>query len=164
MKKAKVVYPGTFDPPTLGHEDLVRRASKLFSEVIVAVADSRRKGPCFTLQERVFMATQVLATYKNVRVVGFSGLLADFLKVQEANVILRGLRAMSDFEFEFQMAGMNRRLHPDVETLFLTPSDQFMFTSASIVREISSLGGDVSRFVHPLVAEKLGQKMRAEDR
>jgi pantetheine-phosphate adenylyltransferase len=160
MTTTRAVYPGTFDPPTLGHEDVVRRASKLFSEVIVAVADSRRKGPHFTLEERVDMASQILAPYTNVRVVGFSGLLADFLKKQEANVILRGLRAVSDFEFEFQMAGMNRRLHPHVETLFLTPSDQFMFISSSIVREIATLGGDVSQFVHPLIAARLSAKMQ----
>jgi pantetheine-phosphate adenylyltransferase len=156
----KVLYPGTFDPITLGHEDLVRRAARLFDRVVVGVADSRGKRPIFDLDERVQMARAVLAVYPNVEVVGFTGLLMKFLRDQEARVILRGLRAVSDFEFEFQMAGMNRILHPDVETLFLTPSEQYMFISASIVREIGSLGGDVSQFVQPLIAQRLREKMR----
>lgn len=156
----KVLYPGTFDPITLGHEDLVRRAARLFDRVVVGVADSRGKRPIFDLDERVQMARAVLAVYPNVEVVGFTGLLMKFLREQEARVILRGLRAVSDFEFEFQMAGMNRILHPDVETLFLTPSEQYMFISASIVREIGSLGGDVSQFVQPLIAQRLREKMR----
>jgi pantetheine-phosphate adenylyltransferase len=156
----KVLYPGTFDPITLGHEDLVRRAARLFDRVVVGVADSRGKRPIFDLDERVQMARAVLAVYPNVEVVGFTGLLMTFLRDQQARVILRGLRAVSDFEFEFQMAGMNRILHPDVETLFLTPSEQFMFISASIVREIGSLGGDVSQFVQPLIAQRLREKIR----
>jgi pantetheine-phosphate adenylyltransferase len=156
----KVLYPGTFDPITLGHEDLVRRAARLFDRVVVGVADSRGKRPIFDLDERVQMARAVLAVYPNVEVVGFTGLLMQFLREQQARVILRGLRAVSDFEFEFQMAGMNRILHPDVETLFLTPSEQYMFISASIVREIGSLGGDVSQFVQPLIAQRLREKMR----
>ena len=163
MTKTKAVYPGTFDPTTLGHEDVVRRASRLFDEVIVAVAASRGKTPCFTLKERVEMASRVMSEHDNVRVVGFSGLLADFLKTQDANVIMRGLRAVSDFDFEFQMAGMNRKLHPNVETVFLTPSDQFLFISSSIVREIAALGGDVRQFVHPLVAEQLTARFRTAD-
>ena len=154
-----VLYPGTFDPITLGHEDLVRRAARLFDQVVVAVADSRGKRPIFDLDERVQMARAVLAVYPNVEVVGFTGLLMKFVREHQARVILRGLRAVSDFEFEFQMAGMNRILHPDVETLFLTPSEQYMFISASIVREIGSLGGDVSQFVQPLIAQRLREKM-----
>jgi pantetheine-phosphate adenylyltransferase len=158
----KVLYPGTFDPITLGHEDLVRRAARLFDRVVVGVADSRGKRPIFDLDERVQMAQAVLAVYPNVEVVGFTGLLMKFLRDHQARVILRGLRAVSDFEFEFQMAGMNRILHPDVETLFLTPSEQYMFISASIVREIGSLGGDVSQFVQPLIAQRLREKMRID--
>jgi len=156
----KAVYAGTFDPLTLGHEDLVRRAARLFNEVVVAVADSRNKRPLFTMQERVAMAQEAFKGYKNVKVAGFSGLLADFLKDNEANVILRGLRAVSDFDFEFQMAGMNRKLHPDVETLFLTPSDQYMFISSTIVREIATLGGDVAQFVSPHVLIALQQQVQ----
>jgi len=137
----------------------VRRASHLFDHLVVGVADSRTKGPFFTLAERVDMAQRVLADCDNVTVVGFSGLLIDFIRQHQARVILRGLRAVSDFEYEFQMAGMNRNLHPDVETMFLTPSDQFMFVSATIVREIALLGGDVSNFVHPLIVEKLRAKL-----
>ena len=158
--KTKAVYAGTFDPLTLGHEDLVRRAARLFNEVVVAVADSRNKRPFFAMQERVAMAQEAFKGYKNVKVAGFSGLLADFLKDKEANVILRGLRAVSDFDFEFQMAGMNRKLHPDVETLFLTPSDQYMFISSTIVREIATLGGDVAKFVSPHVLIALQQQVQ----
>lgn len=154
------VYPGTFDPITRGHEELVRRASLLFSSVILGVADSRAKRPFFTMSERVAMAREVLADVKNVQVVGFSGLLIDFIREHNARVILRGLRALSDFEYEFQLAGMNRNLYPDVETIFLTPSEQHMFISATLVREIATLGGDVSKFVHPLVQERLKEKAR----
>ena len=147
----RVVYPGTFDPITRGHEDLVRRASTLFDEMIVAVADSRGKRPFFDVDERVAMAKETLAAFPNVRVEGFSGLLMEFLRKHDAKIILRGLRAVSDFEYEFQMAGMNRKLYPDVETLFLTPAEQYMFISATMVREIASLGGDVSAFVNPAV-------------
>ena len=155
---SRALYPGTFDPITRGHEDLVRRASSLFDEVIVAVADSRGKLPFFTLDERVAMAKETLAPFGNVRVEGFSGLLMDFLRKHDAKIILRGLRAVSDFEYEFQMAGMNRNLYPDVETLFLTPSEQYMFISATMVREIASLGGDVSLFVNPLVVPRMKAK------
>ena len=147
----KVVYPGTFDPITCGHEDLIRRAALLFDEVIVAVADNQNKQSYFTLEERVNMAQQVLASFANVTVVGFSGLLMNFVREQKAGIVLRGLRAVSDFEYEFQLAGMNRNLNPDVETLFLTPAEQYMFISASMVREIALLGGDVGPFVHPLI-------------
>jgi len=147
----RAVYPGTFDPITRGHEDLVRRASSLFDEIIVAVADSRGKRPFFDVDERVAMAKETLMAFPNVRVEGFSGLLMEFLRKHDAKIILRGLRAVSDFEYEFQMAGMNRNLYPDVETLFLTPAEQYMFISATMVREIASLGGDVSPFVNPMV-------------
>ena len=154
------VYPGTFDPLTRGHEDLVRRACGLFSEVIVGVADSRGKRPFFTLDERIRMARDVLAAYPNCKVCGFSGLLRDFVEAQGAKVIIRGLRAVSDFEYEFQMAGMNRQLIPEVETVFLTPEDKYQFISATIVREIAVLNGDVSKFVHPLVNERLREKVK----
>ncbi|HXZ96610.1 MAG TPA: pantetheine-phosphate adenylyltransferase [Burkholderiales bacterium] len=156
----KAVYPGTFDPITRGHEDLVRRAAHIFDEVIVAVADSHGKQPFFTLAERVKMAEQVLANYQRVRVIGFSGLLMDLVRSKGANIIVRGLRAVSDFEYEFQMAGMNRNMHPDVETIFMTPSEQFMFVSASMVREIAILGGNVGKFVQPLIAERLSAKIK----
>ena len=155
----KAVYPGTFDPITRGHEDLVRRAATLFNEVVVGVADSREKHPFFTLEERLRLAREVLEPLHNVRVEGFSGLLMNFIRGEKARVILRGLRAVSDFEFEFQMAGMNRNLYPDVETLFLTPGDQYMFVSATIVREIASLGGEVDKFVDPRVASALKAKV-----
>ncbi|NNM81897.1 MAG: pantetheine-phosphate adenylyltransferase [Burkholderiales bacterium] len=156
----KAVYPGTFDPMTRGHEDLVRRASSIFDEVIVAVATSAAKRPFFSVEERVEMANRVLADYDNVVVTDFSGLLMDFVRSRDARVVLRGLRAVSDFEYGFQMAGMNRNLYPGVETIFLTPSEQYMFISATIVREIAMLGGDVSSFVHPLIAAKLKEKIK----
>ena len=156
----RAVYPGTFDPITLGHEDLVRRASKLFDELILAVADSRAKHPFFTLEERVAMARKSLADCKNVEVVGFSGLLMKFARQHGARIVVRGLRAVSDFEYEFQLAGMNRDLYPDVETMFLTPGEQYMFVSATIVREISVLGGDVRKFVPPIVARRLKAKIK----
>lgn len=155
----RTVYPGTFDPLTRGHEDLVRRAANLFEEVIVAVADSRAKQPLFPLEERVSIAREVLAPYENVTVEGFSGLLMDFIRQREAKVVLRGLRAASDFEYEFQMAGMNRNLHPDVETMFLTPAEQYMFISATMVREIAVLGGDVSPFVNPVVLAHINERL-----
>jgi len=160
----KAVYPGTFDPITRGHEDLVRRASTLFEELVVGVADSRGKRPYLALEERVRLARTVLRPYRNVKVAGFGGLLMDFVRREKARVILRGLRAASDFEYEFQMAGMNRNLHPDVETLFLTPGDQYMFVSATIVREIALLKGDVSKFVHPSVARALAQNRKKKRR
>lgn len=153
------VYPGTFDPLTRGHEDLVRRAASIFDEVVVGVADSRNKKPLFTLEERLEIANEVLGHYSNVRVVGFSGLLKDFVRSNNARVVVRGLRAVSDFEYEFQMAGMNRYLLPDVETMFLTPSDQYQFISGTFVREIAVLGGDVSKFVFPSVERWLKEKV-----
>ena len=154
-----VVYPGTFDPFTRGHEDLARRAARLFHRVVVGVADSQSKRPFFDTDERVAMAREVLAPLPNVEVIAFSSLLMDFVHAQGARVILRGLRAVSDFEYEFQMAGMNRNLHPEIETMFLTPSEQHMFISATIVREIARFGGDVSKFVPPAVVPKLRAKV-----
>jgi pantetheine-phosphate adenylyltransferase len=163
----KAIYPGTFDPLTRGHEDLVRRASRLYDSLIVGVADSRAKRtfftlqePYFTLEERIAMAREVLGDLKNVEVVGFDVLLIDFVRSHNARVVLRGLRAVSDFEYEFQLAGMNRSLYPDLETVFLTPSEQHMFISATLVREIAALRGDVSKFVHPLVEKKLKEKVK----
>ena len=152
------VYPGTFDPITNGHEDLIQRAARLFDKVVVGVAHSQAKRPFFSLEERVALAKEVLAPYANVQVLGFTGLLSEFVREQKATVIMRGLRAVSDFEYEFQLAGMNRRLAPGVETLFLTPSDKYLFLSATIVREIAVLGGDITAFVHPLTAERMQAK------
>jgi pantetheine-phosphate adenylyltransferase len=154
----KAVYPGTFDPLTRGHEDLVRRAATLFDALVLGIADSKVKRPFFTLDERMAMAREVLGDLKNVQVVGFTGLLTEFVRKQGARVVLRGLRAVSDFEYEFQLAGMNRNLYPEMETMFLTPSEQHMFISATLVREIATLGGDVSKFVHPEVAKRLKKK------
>lgn len=153
------VYPGTFDPVTCGHEDLVRRATRIFDEIIVAVAVGGHKQPFFDLATRVSMAQQVFADMPNVRVMGFSGLLMDFVAAQSSHIVLRGLRAVSDFEYEFQLAGMNRNLNPQVETVFLTPAEQFMFVSASMVREIAMLGGNVSPYVHSAVLAQLQQKI-----
>ena len=153
----KVVYPGTFDPITRGHEDVVRRAAGLFGEVIVAVAESRTQT-LFTLNERVDMAREVFADFANVRVEGFNGLLMSFVQAHGARVVLRGLRAVSDFEYEFQLAGMNRNLYPEMETMFLTPAETYTFISATMVREVARFGGDVSKFVSPSVAARLQQK------
>ena len=160
MSKSVAVYPGTFDPLTSGHEDLVKRASSLFERVIIGVAESRGKRPMFSLAERVEIAREVLTAYPNIEIHGFDCLLMSFMREHNASVIMRGLRAASDFEYEFQMAGMNRNLYPDVETVFLTPSDQYMFVSATMVREIASLGGDVSKFVPVLVQQRLAAKFR----
>lgn len=153
------IYPGTFDPITNGHIDLVNRASKLFNKVIVAVAINPGKDPTFSLNERVELAKKTLAGIENVDVCGFEGLLIDVAKQKQAKVIIRGLRAVSDFEHEFQLAGMNRKMEPDVETLFLTPAEQFTYISSSLVREIASLGGDVSEFVAPCVMAALKAKL-----
>ncbi|MEN9765512.1 MAG: hypothetical protein RL397_1467 [Pseudomonadota bacterium] len=158
------VYPGTFDPFTRGHEDLVRRAARLFDHLVVGVADSRSKRPFFSLIERVEIAREILSHYPNVTVAGFQGLLKDFVREHDAKVIIRGLRAVSDFEYEFQMAGMNRYLLPDVETMFLTPSDQYQFISGTIVREIATLGGDVSKFVFPSVEQWIAKKLSQQGR
>ena len=143
LNKRTAIYAGTFDPLTRGHEDLIRRAVGLFDNVIIAIAASKAKHPFFSLEERVAMAREVLSPYPNAEVCSFDGLL------------MRGLRAASDFEYEFQMAGMNRNLYPEVETIFLTPSEQYMFISATMVREIAMLGGDVSKFVQPAIARRL---------
>lgn len=155
-----IVYPGTFDPVTRGHEDLVRRALKLCDELVIAVADNAPKSPCFSLDERVELLHLALADLPHVRIQPFSGLLVDFVRSVGANLVLRGLRAVSDFEFEFQLAGMNRRLNPEMETVFLTPAEKYMFISASMVREIARLHGDVRPFVHPEVAARLATIFR----
>lgn len=157
-KSLVAVYPGTFDPITLGHEDIVRRAADLFDEVIIAVAGSTNKKTLFSLDERVTLAQSVFAA-ANIRVVGFSGLLMQFVQEQGAQMVIRGLRAASDFEYEFQLAGMNRKLFPKLETLFLTPAEQYMFVSSSLVREVASLGGDVHQFVSPSVEIAIKQKL-----
>ncbi|MES0327661.1 MAG: pantetheine-phosphate adenylyltransferase [Gammaproteobacteria bacterium] len=149
------VYPGTFDPVTNGHSDLVQRASKLFDKVIVAIAANPSKTPLFNLDQRVAMVTQVLSDIPNVEVCGFSDLLVHFVRQKEANVILRGLRVVSDFEFEMQLASMNRRLDHSIETVFLTPAEETSFISASLVKEVALHGGDVSQFVHAIVVEEL---------
>ncbi len=149
------VYPGTFDPMTLGHEDLMRRASRLFERLIVAVAVGHHKKTMFGIDERLEIAKELAAKYPNVEVIPFRGLLSDFVVANGGKVVVRGLRAVSDFEYEFQMAGMNRQLMPDVETVFLTPSDQYQFISGTFVREIATLGGDVSKFVSPSVHARL---------
>lgn len=149
------LYPGTFDPITNGHIDLVKRAANLFDEVIVSIASSQKKKPRFTLEERIDLAQKVLSDCPNVSVKGFDILLIDFAKQQNASVLIRGLRAISDFEYEFQLASMNRNLAPDIESLFLMPADEYSFISSSLVKEVASLGGDVSDFVHPLVIDAL---------
>lgn len=155
------IYPGTFDPITCGHSDIVRRASNLFGRIIVAVAESPHKEPSFPLDERVSLARSALAGLANVEVRGFDMLLARFAREQGATVILRGLRAVSDFEHEFQLAAMNRQLAPEVETMFLTPAEEYSFVSSSLVREIARLGGDVSNFVCPDVLRALAERYRA---
>ncbi len=155
------VYPGTFDPMTLGHEDLVRRASRLFERLIIGVAAAHHKRTLFNLDERLDIAIELAAPYPNVEVMAFRGLLRDFVVERQGKVVVRGLRAVSDFEYEFQMAGMNRQLMPDVETVFLTPGDHYQFVSGTFVREIATLGGDVSKFVSPSVLQRLAQRVKA---
>jgi pantetheine-phosphate adenylyltransferase len=157
-KKITAIYPGTFDPITSGHLDLVARAAQLYSDIIIAVAANKTKTPLFSLAERVELAELVTAQFSNVRVIGFDNLLVDCAKKNGARVILRGLRAVSDFEYEFQLAGMNRRLAPELETVFLTPAEQYEFISSSMIKEIARLKGDVSCFVSPCVHEKLIRK------
>ena len=152
------IYPGTFDPITNGHVDIISRAAKLFGRVIVAVAVNRDKAPLFSLEERVYLVEQVTEPFANVKVLGFDTLLVNCAKEVEASVILRGLRAVSDFEYEFQLAGMNRRLSPELETMFLTPAEQYEFISSSMIREIAKLGGDVSSFVPDIVRQHLIDK------
>ena len=156
--KNKAVYPGTFDPITNGHHDLVRRASSIFERVVVAIAANPNKAPMFPLEMRVDMARRVLHDLSNVEVMGYTGLTVEFAKANGLQVVVRGLRAVSDFEFEFQLANMSRHLSRDIESVFLTPQEQFTFISSTLVREIATLGGDVSEFVHPLVAEELRKR------
>lgn len=149
------MYPGTFDPITLGHEDLVRRASRIFDKVVVAIAANPGKAPWFSLEQRVSLAEQTLADLDNVEICGYDQLTIDFARKHNLSVIMRGLRAVSDFEYEFQLANMNRHLESEIETVFLTPTEKYNFVSSSLVREISSMGGDISEFVAPVVNEAL---------
>ncbi len=158
--KRSCVYPGTFDPITNGHHDLVRRAASIFERVVVAIASNTHKAPMFSLEQRVSMARKVLADVRGVEVVGYAGLTVDFASKQGIKVVVRGLRAVSDFEFEFQLANMSRHLARDIETVFLTPQEQFTFISSTLVREIATLGGDVSQFVHPAVEVELKKMER----
>ena len=158
LKNRIAVYPGTFDPITLGHEDIVRRATNLFDEVIVAVAGSTNKNTLFNLDERLALANSVFNA-SNVKVIGFNSLLMQFVQDQGAQIVIRGLRAASDFEYEFQLAGMNRKLFPQLETLFLTPAEQYMFVSSSLVREVAKLDGDVHQFVSPTVEAAILKKL-----
>ena len=160
VTRLTAVYPGTFDPMTLGHEGLMRRASRLFERLIVAVAAGHHKRTMFTIDERLEMAQELSSKYPNVEVMTYRGLLRDFVVGNGGKVVVRGLRAVSDFEYEFQMAGMNRQLMPEVETLFLTPSDQYQFISSTFVREIATLGGEVSKFVSPSVNARLQARTR----
>lgn len=155
-----VIYPGTFDPVTNGHIDLIQRATRLFDRVIVAIAANPNKTPLFSLEERVSLTADVLKKYPNVQVQGFDSLLANYARKVGATIILRGLRAVSDFEFEFQLAGMNRKIAPDLETLFLTPAEQYAYISSTLVKEIAKLKGDVSDFVDPLVFQALTEKFK----
>lgn len=157
---ASILYPGTFDPITNGHADIVRRASRMFERVVIAIAANPGKAPAFPLETRVRLAREVLADVKNLEVVGFTELTVEFARKHQLIAILRGLRAVSDFEFEFQMAAMNRHLGPEVETIFMTPAEQFTFISSSLVREIAVLGGDVRQFVHPAVETELKKLKR----
>ncbi|MFT7368676.1 MAG: pantetheine-phosphate adenylyltransferase, partial [Oceanospirillaceae bacterium] len=155
-----IVYPGTFDPITNGHIDLIERASKLFDKIVVGIASSQRKGPLFTVDERISLASESLAHVPNVEIIGFDYLLVNFVKDCKADAIMRGLRAVSDFEYEFQLANMNRALAPEIESIFLTPAEHLSYISSSLVREISSLDGDVSKFVPANVAAALLQKIQ----
>lgn len=157
----KVIFPGTFDPMTNGHRDLIERASRMFETVVVAVAENKRKSPFFSLAQRVALATEVLAHLPNVEVCGFSDLLMDFAQTVKAKAIVRGLRVVSDFEYEFQLANMNRHLHSAIETIFLTPAEQYSYISSSLVREVAALEGDVSHFVHKSVAKALKDQVRS---
>ncbi|PCJ92544.1 MAG: pantetheine-phosphate adenylyltransferase [Porticoccaceae bacterium] len=158
-----IVYPGTFDPITNGHVDLVERASRLFHRVIVAIASSKKKQPLFNLEERISLAENALSHLDNIEVLGFDYLLVNFVKDHNADAILRGLRAVSDFEYEFQLANMNRALSPEIESIFLTPSEKLSYISSSLVKEIGSLGGDINAFVPPCVSDALTTKFNAEE-
>jgi pantetheine-phosphate adenylyltransferase len=156
--KRSAFYPGTFDPITNGHQDLVRRAAGIFDRVVIGIAANPGKAPLFSPEARVDLARRVLADLPNVTVIGYAGLTVDLAREQGCGIVIRGLRAVSDFEFEFQLANMSRHLAPDVDYVFLTPKEQFTFISSTLVREVALLGGDVSRFVHPIVAEALVQR------
>ena len=155
----RAVYPGTFDPMTMGHVDLVKRASKLFDSVIIAIASSDSKKPMFTLEERIEIGNKIFSDDPKVEVVGFSGLLVNFAKENNANILIRGLRVVADFEYEFQLANMNRAMSPDIESVFLTPKEEYSYISSSLVKEIATMGGDVDRFVDPVTLEALNQKI-----
>ena len=159
MNKTTAVYPGTFDPITNGHQDLVRRAASIFTRLVVAIAANPNKAPMFSLDQRVDMARRVLADVPNVEVLGYRGLTVDFARQNGLTVIVRGLRAVSDFEFEFQLANMGRYLQPDIETVFMVPKEKFTFISSTLVREIATLGGEISAFVHPLVEAAFKQRL-----
>ena len=156
----RAVYPGTFDPMTMGHVDLVKRASKLFDSVIIAIASSDSKKPMFSLEERSEIGNKIFADDPKVEVVGFSGLLVNFAKDNDANILIRGLRVVADFEYEFQLANMNRAMSPDIESVFLTPKEEYSYISSSLVKEIATMGGDVTRFVDPVTLEALNQKIK----
>ena len=155
----RAVYPGTFDPMTMGHVYLVKRASKLFDSVIIAIASSDSKKPMFTLEERIEIGNKIFADDPKVEVIGFSGLLVNFAKDNDANILIRGLRVVADFEYEFQLANMNRAMSPDIESVFLTPKEEYSYISSSLVKEIATMGGDVDRFVDPVTLEALKQKI-----
>ena len=156
----RAVYPGTFDPMTMGRVDLVNRASKLFDSVIIAIASSDSKKPMFSLEERIEIGNKIFADDPKVEVVGFSGLLVNFAKENDANILIRGLRVVADFEYEFQLANMNRAMSPDIESVFLTPKEEYSYISSSLVKEIATMGGDVTRFVDPVTLEALNQKIK----
>ena len=156
----RAVYPGTFDPMTMGHVDLVKRASKLFDSVIIAIASSDSKKPMFSLEERIEIGNKIFADDPKVEVVGFSGLLVNFAKENVANILISGLRVVADFEYEFQLANMNRAMSPDIESVFLTPKEEYSYISSSLVKEIATMGGDVTRFVDPVTLEALNQKIK----
>ena len=160
MSQQTAIYPGTFDPITVGHTDLVERAARLFDKVVVAVAKGTVKAPFFSLEERIHLAAEALAGFDNVEVCGFDSLLVEFMRQCQASVIIRGLRAVSDFEYEFQLASMNRHLRSDIETVFLTPAEQYSYISSSLVREIAVLGGDISPFVPANVVAAIRNRMR----
>ena len=156
----RAVYPGTFDPMTMGHVDLVKRASKLFDSVIIAIASSDSKKPMFSLEERIEIGNKIFADDPKVEVIGFSGLLVNFAKDNDANILIRGLRVVADFEYEFQLANMNRAMSPDIESVFLTPKEEYSYISSSLVKEIATMGGDVTRFVDPVPLDALNQKIK----
>ena len=157
--KVTAIYPGTFDPLTNGHTDLIQRAAKMFDTVLVAVANNPSKKPCFNLDERVELANTILNHLDNVKVIGFSGLLADLAREHNAHVLIRGIRAVSDFDYEFQLANMNRRLNPDLESVFLTPAEKNSFISSTLVKEVARHNGNVSEFVHPVINEALKKRL-----